>query len=84
MDVLNHFFLPTEKPCILRPDVSGHNIFGPWQRSTPQVKSQAQWVKQFFFLNAHLLAPLENGMYLSHTSPEFLSAQKIILKFWNN
>jgi hypothetical protein len=70
MDASNHFFLPTEKPCVLCPDVSVHSNFGPRLCSTLQVYSQAHWVEQFFFLNAHLLAPLEKGIRPSRTSPE--------------
>jgi hypothetical protein len=79
MDVSNHFLLPTEKPCVLCPDVSVRIISGPWLCRTPQVYSRAHSV-ELFFLNAHLLAPLEKRMYHIHTSPEFLSAQKSIFK----
>jgi len=83
MDVSHHFLLPTEKACVLCPDFSVPSI-GPWLCSTPQVYSDVHWVEQFFFLNAHLLTPLENAMYPSSTSPEFLRAHKSILKLLNN
>jgi len=76
MDVSSHFLLPTEDPRVLCPDVSVRSIFGPKLCSTLQVYSQAHWVERVFFLNAHLLVPLENGMYPSHTFPEFLYTEK--------
>jgi hypothetical protein len=60
-----------------------HNIFVPYLCSTPKVYSLAHWVEQFFFLNAHLIAPPKNRM-IPLNSPESLSAQKSILKRLNN
>jgi hypothetical protein len=37
--------------------------------STPKDYSRAHWLEEFFFLNAHLQALLENGMYAYRTSP---------------
>ena len=84
MDVSKYLAFPNETPCALYPSATTHSIFGPRLSNTAQVHFQAHYVEQVFFLNAHLQAPMKNGMCPSYTYPEFLSAKKNILKPSNN
>ena len=77
---LNHFLLPTEKPCVLRPDVSVNSISGPWLCSSPQVYSQAQRRRTILLPKPTFTGSSgERNVSFTYLS-KFLSVQKSISK----